>query len=168
MVRAVFRNPSLPDHQNPVGLANRGQPVRDDEARAPFQHLVDRGLNLLLGLRIHRRRGFIEHENARIRQNGAGKRHQLLLAGREAVAALADLGIIAALHAGNKVVRVHQPRGLLDLLIGRLQPGIADVRPQRAAEQVRRLQHVAQIRLQPRQRPFPTGKSNESGVRCMR
>src|SRR5690606_19070256 len=80
---------------------------------------------------------------------------QLLLPDGEQPAALADLFVVAMGQRHDEGVRAGQLRRLLDLLVGRVQPPVADVLTDRAGEQVRRLQHHADPRLDRMQRVFP-------------
>ena len=83
-------------------------------------------------LRVERARRLVEDEHGRVAKDGAGDRHPLLLAAREAVAALADERVVAVLEAGDQVVDVRRPRGVLDLLVGRVGPREAQVLADRA------------------------------------
>lgn len=101
LMRPIFRNLAILNHQNPIRRANRRESMRNDEARPPRQHLLNRVLNQLFRLRINRGRGLVQHENRRVRQNRAGKGNQLLLPGGEAVAALANVRLITILHVAG-------------------------------------------------------------------
>ena len=148
-MRPIFRNPAILNHQNPIRRANRRQSMRNDEARPPRQHLLNRVLNQLFRLRIDRGRGFVQHENRRVRQNRAGKGNQLLLTGGEAVAALADVRLIAILHVADEGFRADHAGGFRHFLVGGIGAAVADVIRNRAGEKVRRLQDVAEVGLKP-------------------
>jgi hypothetical protein len=69
---------------------DRRKAVGDDERRPAPAHEVKRRLDLLLGLRIERRRRFVENQDRRRLEDGAGNRHALLFAARQFEAAFAD------------------------------------------------------------------------------
>ena len=103
------------------------------KARTAGQHLLETRLDAAFGFGIHRRRRFIHHEDLRLRKHGARKGDQLLLPGRQAHPALADLGIQALLHLRDELVRTCKLSGALpDLGIGGLEPPVADVVGDRA------------------------------------
>ena len=52
----------------------------------------------MLGCRIHGAGGFIQHEDPRVGQEGAGEADELALAERHVRAALADFGLVAVLQ----------------------------------------------------------------------
>ena len=120
-----------------------------------MQHVRNRLLDELLGLRIDGAGRLVEHEDARIGQHHAGERNQLLLPGGEARAALAHLSVIALVLPADEGVRMDERRGGAHLLIRRVRAAEADVVRNRAGEQMGRLQHIAQVRLQPELRPLP-------------
>ena len=68
--------------------------MRDDKRRPPGEKSAKRPLDPSLGSDVHRRRGLIEDENARVREQGARKRDELALAEREPEPALAQLGVV--------------------------------------------------------------------------
>ena len=148
-MRPLFRNLAILNHQNPIRRPIRRQSMRNDEARPPRQHLLNRVLNQLFRLRINRGRGFVQHENRRIRQNRAGEGNQLFLTGGEAVAALANVRLIAILHVADEGFRADHAGGFRDFLVGGIGAAVADVIRNRAGEKVRRLQDVAEVGLKP-------------------
>ena len=123
--------------------------MRHDEARAVFQHLRDRVLNELLRLRIDGARRLVEHKDARVGKDHAGKGNELLFARGKAHAAFAHLGIIAMLLPENELLRVHHARRRADFLIRCRLSAITDVIRNGAGKQVRRLQHIAKAVLKP-------------------
>ena len=64
----------------PVSLAQRGQAVGDGDRGAAADQVVERLLNFLLGLGVDRRRCFVEDQDLRVDQQGAGDRDALALA----------------------------------------------------------------------------------------
>ena len=138
----------LVQHHDAVCLANRREPVSDDERRAVLQQLTQRALDDHLGLRVDVGRRFVQHEDARLRHDGAGEADELSLAQREVLAALLQDRVVAVLQAHDELVRTYGGRGLLDLLIGRIRPSVGDVLAHGAREQVRLLQHHTHVARQ--------------------
>ena len=86
---------------------------------------------------IDGRRGLVQNQDGRIAQQRAGEGHQLLLTLREVAAALLDGRVVAVLQVADEVVRAHAPGGLDDLLVGGVQPAVADVLLERAGGSTR-------------------------------
>src|SRR6266566_8561689 len=81
-VRAGFNDLTVFDDQNPVGGADRAQPMGDDEGNAILQNALDGALDVALGLRVNGAGGFVHDENLRIGQSSASQRDELFLASR--------------------------------------------------------------------------------------
>ncbi len=92
-VRPLFDDPTFVQHQNPVGVPHRGQPMGDDDARPACEGAPERAQDLRLGLGIHRAQGVIEDEHRRVLRQGARDGAPLLLAAREIDAPLAEHGV---------------------------------------------------------------------------
>ncbi len=93
----------------------------------PSAQAVERLLHGALGLGVERARRLVEDEHRRVAQDRAGDRDALLLAAGEAVAALADDGVVAVGQRRDEVVDLRGARGRLELLVGRVGPGEAQV-----------------------------------------
>ena len=52
-MRALLHDVAVAQHQDDVGVADGGEAVRDDEARAAAHELVHGVLDELLGARVH-------------------------------------------------------------------------------------------------------------------
>ena len=78
------------DDEDLVGPAHGGQPVGDDERRAPVEGGVEGPLHRGLRLGVEVGRGLVEHDDARSLEQQPGDGQPLLLAAREPVAAVAD------------------------------------------------------------------------------
>ena len=136
------------DHDH-VRAADGRQAVGDDEGGAAGHDLLDGVLDELLGHGVDGARRLVQHEDARVGQQRAGKGQQLLFAGGEGVAALADVGIIAVRQSCDDLVGRDGLDCGLDLIHCRVGTAVAQVFQDRAGEQVRRLQHVADVGVQP-------------------
>ena len=67
-----------------------------DEHRGAVGHdLAQRGVDLLLGARVDRRRGVVEHEDARVGEHRTGEGDALALTAGEREPAFADHGVVA-------------------------------------------------------------------------
>src|SRR5437660_247429 len=78
------------------------------------------GVPVKVGARVERARRLVEDQDRRVAQDRARDRDALLLAAGEAVAALADHGVIAVGQARDQVVDARRARGLLELRVARV------------------------------------------------
>ena len=95
LVRAVLDRVAVLHHDDPLGEAQRGTAVRDQDRGAVLHDLAQRRVDLLLGARVDRRRRVVEDENARIGEHRARDRDALPLAAGEREAAFADHRVVA-------------------------------------------------------------------------
>ncbi|WP_394694576.1 hypothetical protein [Hyphobacterium sp.] len=65
-MRALIGKPPILQHDNVVGIADRREPVRDDQCGPFFRGGLERGLNDLLAFRIQHARRLIQQKNRRI------------------------------------------------------------------------------------------------------
>src|SRR5262245_21798661 len=65
------------EDDEPICLAQRAQSVRDGHGRAAPDEVVERFLNVPLGLSVDRRRRLVEYENSGVDEQGAGDRDAL-------------------------------------------------------------------------------------------
>src|SRR5262245_37670488 len=68
------------EHNDVVGMHDRGEAMGDDEAGALARHALERILDLALGMAVERRSRLVEHKNGRRLQDRAGDRNALFLA----------------------------------------------------------------------------------------
>ena len=129
--------------QDGVGVADRGQAVSDDEARAALAQRVHRLLDQQLRAGVHAAGGLIEDEHGRVGHEGPRDREQLALAGGDVRGVLLQNRVVALRQGLDDVVDEARPRGGLDLLITGPGPPVADVLADRAGEQPRVLQDHA-------------------------
>ena len=122
------------------------EPVSDDDDRLALHHFFERLLDRLLGDRVQARGRLVQNENRRILQHHARNRDPLALPARKLHAALTDQRGVLVLDSGDELVRVRLARRLDHLLVGRLQPAVADVLEQAAMKQIRILRNQAQLR----------------------
>ena len=109
----------------------------------PCGESVERLLDEPLGLRVERARRLVEDEDRRVAQDRPRDRHPLLLAAREAVAALADDGVVAVGQRRDHVVDARSGGRGFELLVGRVRLREAQVLAHRRVEEVRLLRDDA-------------------------
>ena len=95
-------------HVDAAGMADGGQPVRDDQAAAAHHQAVERALDGGLGFVVHGRGGLVENQDRRVLQDRARQRQALPLPTRELHAALADGGVVALGQGGDEVMRTQK------------------------------------------------------------
>ena len=100
-MRPRFGHPSTINHQDLVGVLHRGQPVGDQDRRAPRQDRLETGQDLPLGLGIDRRQRVVEDQDLRLRRQRARQRHPLPLATRKGETALADQRVVPVGEGGQ-------------------------------------------------------------------
>ena len=71
---ALFPDLTFVNDENPVGVFDRRQPVRDDQCRAIFQQFAKRFLNQPFRLGVHRAGRLVENENFRVEGERPGER----------------------------------------------------------------------------------------------
>ena len=105
------------EQDDPVGQADGGQPVGDDERRAAVHERAESAVDLLLDVHVNGARGVVEDEDRRVHEEGAGDRDPLALTTGEGVAAFSDHGVVALRQVLDELVGVGRPGGSLDLLL---------------------------------------------------
>ena len=112
-MRAALDDRALVEHDDFIGVDDGREAMRDDQRGAAARDAVERVLDLALGEGIERRGRFVENEDGRIFQNGAGDGDALLFAAGEFQPALADLRFIAARRLFDEAVDLREARRLL-------------------------------------------------------
>ena len=152
---AALDDPAGVHHEDDVRAADRGEAVRDHKRRAPVHDLLDGVLDEPLRDRIDGGRRLVEHKDARVGKQRAGEGQKLLLAGRKAVAALADVALIAVRQSLDDPFGGDGSDRRFDLPHGRVLAAVAEVFEHRAGEEVRRLEHIADVRVEPELAALP-------------
>ena len=83
-MRALLDDAAVLEHDDQVGIADRREPVRDDERGSVLEQQMQRLLDLSLGADVDRRRRLVEDQDPRVGEQRARERDQLALAEREA------------------------------------------------------------------------------------
>ena len=101
---ADLGDPAPFQHDEPVGPAERAQAVGDGDRRPALDQVVERLLDLALGLGVDRRGRLVEDQDPRVDQQGPGDRDPLPLAAGERLAALADERVVAVGQPEDELV----------------------------------------------------------------
>ena len=145
---ALLDNVAVPHDEDQIRIADGRKTVGDDKAGAALHQAVHCGLDALLGAGVHAGGGLIQYQDAVVRQNRARNRQQLLLPLTDIGGVLVQLHLIAAGQRADKVVGVRGLGSGNDLLIGSVQPTVADILHDGALEEPCILQNHAEALAQ--------------------
>ena len=134
-VRAGLNDAALVQHDNHVRVENGGEPVRDANGRAALHQFVERGLHGAFGFGVERAGGFIQNQNRRVLQNGAGDGEALALAAGKGNAFFADDGVETLRLLRDEVVGIGVTRGFDDFCVRRAEAAQLDVPADGVVEQ---------------------------------
>ena len=129
-------------------LLDRFQMMRDHDGGSAFHQSVERLEHQLFGRRVEPRGRFIEDQDRRVADDGAGDGDALALAAGERHAALADHRVVAFRHPLDEFVRVGEPGRADDLIAGGFGFAVGDVLPDRRVEENRLLQDETDLLAQ--------------------
>src|SRR5262249_12058399 len=93
-VLALLDDLAMIEHDDVVGMDHGGKAVGDDERGALARDTLQSVLDLLLGVAVECGRRFVQHEDRRRFEDGAGDGHALFLAAGKLQPALADQRIV--------------------------------------------------------------------------
>jgi len=136
IVGSAFDDPTVIDDGDLVGVADRGQAVGDDDRRPSLQGDRQRILYRRLGAGVEMGGGLVEHDDAGIFEEQSSDGDALLLAARHAVPAVADDGVEPGGEAFDHRPDLGGSQRRLQLAVGGVGPGVAEVGAQRVVEQV--------------------------------
>ena len=91
-------------HVDDVSVANGREPVCDDDDGPAVHQSMERLQKIGLGPLIERRRGFVQQQDWRVLQEGAGQGDTLLLSDRELTAAITDRREVTVRKCAYEVV----------------------------------------------------------------
>ncbi len=128
--------------------------MRYDEARSALHQFFYRVLNEFFGQRVYGRSSLVQHEYRGIYEYGSRKRQQLFFTGRQRVAALADNSIVTFFQSRDYSFGIDAFDRRIEFFVGSILFAVQQVLADCARKQVRRLQYVADVRMQPRHRPL--------------
>ena len=119
--------------------------MRDHEDGAVFHESVEGGLDEVLGLGIDAGGGFVEEEDGRVLEEGAGDGEALFFAAREFDAALADIGVELLGERFDEGLATGIRESGPELFFGSVAAGEEEVFAHGAVEEEGLLSHVADI-----------------------
>ena len=138
------------EHDDLVGERDRREAVGDDDRRPAAHRLAQAVADLRLGRRVDRRGRVVEDQDSRVDDERARDRDALALAAGERDPALADHGVVALGQRLDELVRLGEPRGALDVVVGRVGPAERDVLAHGRREEERILGDDADLAAQRR------------------
>ena len=124
---AALDDAAIAEDEDEVGLADGAEAVGDDEAGAAAQEQGEGGLEAGFGDGVDGAGGFVEDEDARVGEEGAGEANELALAEGESVAGFADLGVPAIGKGLEEVEAIEFAGGVDDFGEGGFRAGETDV-----------------------------------------
>ena len=133
-VSAAFANCAPFEDSNQVRAANGGEAVGDDEDGAAGHQIVERTLHEHFGFGVELRGGFVEDENGRVFEQGAGDGEALALAAGEALTAVADESLVSLGHLHDEIVRHGGFGGGENFFFGEIRAAVAEIAPDRVVE----------------------------------
>ena len=148
VVTAVLDDRTVFHHEDGVGVANRREPVRDDEGSPIGSQGRHRLLHKHLGTGVDRRGRLVEDEQRRVGQEGSGDGDELSLTGGDAASVGVDDRVVAVGKLPDESVDHRRLRRSDDFLIGGVETTVTDVLRDRSFEQPRILEHHAHMRPQ--------------------
>src|SRR4051795_2561562 len=152
VVRALLDDPAVLQDDDQVGVADRREPVGDDEGRAAVQKPPQRALDLSFRADVDGARRLVEDQDLRVREQRPRERDQLTLAERQPGTAFAELRLVAILEALDELVGADGARSGLDVLSRRAGAAERDVLDDRSGEEESLLRDDAELPPQRRLR----------------
>ena len=148
-MRPSFDDSPLVEDQDLIRISYGTKPVRHHDTGAVVEEARESPLYARFGQRVDGAGGFVENENARIGQHGAGEADELTLAEADASAALADLGLKAGGHGLHDITAIEQLGGRDGLRWRGAVFAQHDVVKNRAGKKEVLLKHNTHLTMQP-------------------
>src|SRR5579859_617869 len=101
--------------------------MRNDQRRAVLGDPVELVLNVLFGMAVERRGGFVKQQDRRALEDRGRDGDALLLAAGKLQSALADLRFITLRRAADETVDLGLARRLLDVGVACIPASVTDV-----------------------------------------
>ena len=133
--------PTAIDHRNAIGMANGGQPMRNDDHRAPRHQSFERQLHHPLAFRVKRTGGFVEQEYGTIRENSAGDGQTLALPAGQPHAAFAEITAVTLGQLVDELRGIGGLAGSAHVVVASIGAPIAHVVGHAGREDDRILRH---------------------------
>ncbi len=132
-------DPALVEDDDPVGVTDGRHPLGDDHHRRLGGLLRKRRAQRRVGRVVERGEGVVEEIDLRALDQSAGDREALPLASRDVRPALGDGGVQTVLQFRHELLGLRHLQRVPQLLVGRVRIAVAQIRGDRAREQVRLL-----------------------------
>ncbi len=145
IMRALFDDAALVEHEDLVGAPDRGKAMRDHECRAVRQQAGERIEDQRFRLGVEPGGRLVEHHDGRVPDHRARDSDPLALPTRQRRPALADDRVVPLGQGLDERVGVRLRRGGDDVVAGRLRAAVGDVLPDGRMEQLRLLQHEGDV-----------------------
>lgn len=124
-----------------VSGTGEGIDLRNQQQRAAFTDLPEPALNFLLGVRIERRGGLVQHDDLGVFQNRPCDSHALAFSSAQSKSTVADFGVVPVREGHDPIVNARGPTSLVNFLVGGCRVGVFQVVHQCLVEQGRVLGH---------------------------
>ena len=111
-MRASFGDAPVVEHDDEVGVTDRRDPVRHDQARAAAAHLAEAMKNLVFRIGVDGGERVVEDQHAGIGHQCACQGGALFLPARQRDAALAHQRVVPVGEVAEVLVESSQPGGL--------------------------------------------------------
>ncbi len=144
VVAAELYNAPLLEHHDRVGIAHRGEAVRDHERRAPAHELIHTAPNEHFGTRVDGTRRFVQNDGRRVGHGRARNGEELPLPLAQVRPIRGHHRVISIWQTPDEAIGVGDLRGSAHLFVRGVKLAKANVVGNRAGEQVRILQHDAE------------------------
>src|SRR5262245_30365111 len=132
---AAFDDAAFVEEEDEIGAADGGKAVSDDEGGAAGEEIGHGSLNKLLAFGVEVAGGFVEDEDLRVGEDGAGDGEALLLAAGELDAAFADERVVLLGKADDEFVGVGAAGSIFDFGVGGVVAAVGDVVADGAVEE---------------------------------
>src|SRR5437764_8572594 len=142
---AVFDNAPLVQDDDLVDVAQRAQPMRDREHRAPLDQRLQGMHDLGFGLHVQAGRRLIQDQDRRVAQDGARDGQALPLAAGEVLALLAHPRLVALGQRQDRLMDVGVFGRIHNLVVTGAGAPNGDILPDGAFEEYRLWQHHADV-----------------------
>jgi len=167
VVGAAFDDAAVVEDEEEVGVADGAEAVCDDEARAALEKGSQGLLDEAFGLRVHGAGRFVEDEDARCGDHGAGDGDELPFSGAEVSTAFADFGGVAGGETFDDGVRSQGFGGVMDLGVGGLRASELEVVHHGAGEEEVFLGDHAQLAVEGGEGVGGNGKTVDAYLACL-
>jgi len=147
-VGAALGHAAVVEEEDPVGVFDGGQPMGDHNDRPVLHQFFDGVLDQFFRGGVQGTGGFVQNEDGRILQEGAGDGQPLLLPSGKEHAPFPDQSVQLLGHGFDEIPGVGRLQGLDDLLFAGSRQGIGDVVPDRVVEKDRFLGHHPDLAAQ--------------------